>query len=315
MRKRTTLILELTALAAAIAAASAVTLVAPGGTKRATLFVPAILGDQPHGAVVLAQEDKDLAVALALRPQAKGLLAVVTILGQNGAGATGLSTSVSVSTGDGATVSAVAQPAARGTYQALLATTSRPVRTSVTIDSAGASNRPRRFALPTAWPPRDASKLMQRVTRVYSHLRTLVTHERLASDPTHVVNSVYKAIAPDSLAIDSSNGQRAVVIGHRRWDKQAGGDWEQSLQNPPVEAITPYWGEVVKDPTLLGSTTIRGHAVWVVSFAAPQIPGFFEIEVDKATGRVRDLHMTASAHFMHHTYGPFNSRITITPPK
>jgi hypothetical protein len=314
MSRRVALMLGVVVLVVAIAAVAA-TLVARGGKKQTLPFTPAVLGGQPRGAVVLAREDSDLAVALALEPQPGGLLAVVTVLGQDGAGASGLTTRVDVTTATGATVGATARPGALGTYQAVLATRGRPVSARVTIDGPGSSGRPIRFQLPAAWPPKPAGALMQEVDRAYGRLRTLVIHERLASSPTHVLNSVYRAVAPHSLGIDSSNGLQAIVIGERRWDRSAGGAWKQSEQSPPVKATSPYWSGIVQDPVLLGSTTIRGRPVWLISFAAPQIPAFFRLDVDKRTRRVLDLEMTASAHFMHHRYGPFDSPLRITPPR
>jgi len=300
-------------LAVAIAAVAVARLAAPNG-KRAS-FAPAVLGAQPPGAVVLAGEDRDLAVALALKPQRHDLLVVVTILGQSGGGADGLSTSVTVTTAGGRTVGSKAPAATLGTYQTVLAARGRPIRATVTVAGPGASNRPLVFTAPATWPPKPAATLLRTVDRVYGKLRTLVTHERLASSPTNALISVYRAVAPDSLTIDSSNGLHAVVIGRRRWDKTGAGGWRQSTQNPPVKAISPYWAGLIQDPTLLGSTTLRGHHAWIVSFAAPQIPAFFQIDVDKQNDRVLDLRMTASAHFMHHRYGPFNTRIAIKPPR
>jgi hypothetical protein len=315
MRKHRVLIVELGALAAAVIAAVLVTVVAPGSQKHALPFAPSVLGAQPPGAVVLAQEDEDLAVALALKPGAGGLLAVITVLGQDGAGAEGLTTSVSVRTADGRSTTSAAAQGALGTYQAVLATRARPTGATVSIDGPGSSDRPLRFALPATWPAKPATALMKKVDNAYAQLKTLVTHERLASDPTHVIDSVYRAISPSTLQITSSNGTQAIVIGDRRWDKQPGSGFKESAQSPPVKAIAPYWAGIVEDPTLLGSTTVRGRPAWIVSFAAPQIPAFFQIDVDKATDRTLVLEMTASAHFMHHSYGPFDSRLAIRPPR
>ena len=314
MRKRIGLTVELTSLALVVAVLAVVTLIAPASdTKQAAPFAPAILGGQPPGALVLAEEDKDLAVALALRPQGKSLLAVVTVLDQNGTGASGLKAMITVRTADNATVSATAEPGTLGTYQATLATSSRPVSATVTMNGAGSSSRPLSFTLPAAWPPKPADALMTKVDRAYARLKTLVTRERLASNPTDAITSVYKAVAPDSLSIDSSNGVQAIILGDRRWDN-VGGGWRQSNQSPPLKAIAPYWSGIVQDPVLIGATSLNGRAVWIVSFAAPQFPAFFQIKVDKKTSRVLDLRMTASAHFMHHRYGPFNAPLEINPP-
>lgn len=315
MRNRRTLILELVALAVAVAVAATVSLVSTSKPKRTVTFTPAVLGAQPNGAVVVAQEDRDLAVALALKPQAGKVLAVVTALSQQGTGATGLDVHVRVATSTGKTVSATADEGTMGTYQALLPTIERPHTATVEVTGPGAGSRPLTFDLPGQWPPRPATALLAQVDRAYGRLTSLVTHERLASNPNHVVNSVYRAIAPSTLQITSSNGTRSVVIGTRRWDKQDGTPWRESAQRPPVQAISPYWAGVIQDPTVLRSTTYAGRPATVLTFAAPQIPAFFEITVDNATKRTLALRMTASAHFMHHRYGPFDTELSIHPPR
>ena len=55
---------------------------------------------------------------------------------------------------------------------------------------------------------------------------------------------------------------------------------------------------------MLGSGRFAGHAVWHVSFYDPRTPAWFLVAIDKKTLRTLDLHMTATAHFMHDTYGP-----------
>jgi len=278
------------------------------------LFSPPIVGAQPPGSVVLAQEDEDLAVALALKPASRGLFAVVTVLGQDGTGVGHLTTVVGIHTSEGsATARAVAGYA--GTYQTTLATAGTPIDATVTINGAGSFRRSLRFDLADTWPPRPATALMLKVDSAYGHLKTLVTHEHLASDPVHSINSVYRAIAPNTLEISSSNGTDEIVIGTRRWDKQPGRDFAETTQRPPLKAITPYWTGILEDPTLLGSVRFDGHEAWVVSFAAPQIPAFFQIDVDKATDRTLAVKMTASAHFMYDRYGPFDRPLSIEPPR
>lgn len=314
MRKPPTLILEVVALTAAVAVAAAVSLVSKSTAKPVVLYAPTVLGSQPDGAVVVAQEDRDLAVALALKPQSGKLLALVTALDQEGTGAAGLDVRVSVATRGGATVSATAQPGPLGTYQALLPASGRPESATVDVAGPGAAAKPLRFALTGAWPPRPATALLAKVDRAYTRLASLVTHERLASSPTNAIVSVYHAVAPSTLEIVSSNGLRAIVIGNRRWDKSGGGPWRESPQQPPIASIAPFWSGVIEDPTVLRRTTYEGRPATVLSFAAPQIPAFFEITVDDATDRTVDLRMTASAHFMHHRYGPFNTTLAIRPP-
>jgi hypothetical protein len=63
---------------------------------------------------------------------------------------------------------------------------------------------------------------------------------------------------------------------------------------------------------VFGSPTRRlTTPVTAVSFADPQTLGFFTIWVNTATDRTLELNMTAAAHFMHDTYGQFDSAIAI----
>jgi hypothetical protein len=118
------------------------------------------------------------------------------------------------------------------------------------------------------------------------------------------------------LQITSQGGTESIIIGKTRWDRQPGQPWHHTAQkSSPIRAITPYWAGTLEDATLLGTTTVRGHPTWIVSFAALQFPAFSTIWIDKTTYRTLQLRMTASAHFMHHTYGPFNQPLTITPPR
>ena len=314
MQNRYTLSLELAVVALVTATVAIATVISPAPDNRGTAsFTPSVLGGQPPGAVVLAQEAGELAVALAIKPEEQGLSAVVTVLDQNGSGASGLRPTVSIQTADRTTVTAAAAAGALGTYQATLPTRGRPVIATVRLGDPRASTRPLSFTLPVVWPPKPAGSLMREIDRAYAALRTLVTHERLASGLADPVTTVYRAVAPHALSTESSDGRQAIVLGNRRWDN-VGGGWRESSQAPPLNAIAPYWSGVIQDPVLIGAGRLRGRPVWTISFAAPQLPAFFQIEVDRKTSRVLDLRMTASAHFMHHSYGPFNTPLAIRPP-
>ena len=71
-------------LLAAGAGALVAALLSRGHGARQVVFTPAVLGGQPPHAVVLAAEDRDLAVALAVQPRRGQLLLVATVIGQDG---------------------------------------------------------------------------------------------------------------------------------------------------------------------------------------------------------------------------------------
>jgi hypothetical protein len=171
------------------------------------------------------------------------------------------------------------------------------------------------FRLAGDWPPRPAALVLARVERTYRRLHSLVIHERLATSPTLVLRSVYRAAAPSSLEITSSNGNRAILIGGRRWDRHPGAGWEESEQVPALTSVTPFWRGALQDVTLLGTPTVAGRPALRVSFAAPQMAAFFDLVVDRATYRPLRLEMTAAAHFMQHRYSGFDTALRIEPPQ
>jgi hypothetical protein len=274
-----------------------------------------VLGDQPAGAVVLGREDGKLAVALAVQPGGKGLTLVATVLGQDGGGARGLDVAFRTTTSDGAAHESAGQVCGPGCYAAVVESAARPTAATLTVKGPGAGGEPLRFALPRQWPPRPAAGLVREAERAYKGLQTLVTHERLASDATHVLTTTYRAVAPDRLRIASGDGSESIVVGSTRWYRRPGQPWQRLPQGGPVRAIAPYWSGRLEDATLLGTATVRGRPAWVVSFAAVQVPAFFTIWIDRATHRTLRLEMTAAAHFMRHDYGPFDGRLAVEPPR
>ena len=168
------------------------------------------------------------------------------------------------------------------------------------------------FPLPKAWPTASASPLLRRAAKVWRGLRTLVWHERLGSDPAHIVHTTYRAVAPDRLSYRITNGSAAIMIGTRRWDRARAGRWQPSRQ-PPLRQPVPYWLGVA-DAHLLGSARQHGRPVWRISFFDPRTPAWFTVAIDKHTFRTHDLEMTTTAHFMHQSYGPFNLPIRLYKP-
>jgi hypothetical protein len=168
------------------------------------------------------------------------------------------------------------------------------------------------FSLPAAWPAPDASTLLRRATATWRSLRSLVITERLGSDPTHVLHTRYKLAAPDKLSYQIVGGADAVIIGSRRWDRQPGQAWKESPAPPLVEPAL-QWARAT-NVHLLGTATLAGRPVWLISFYDPSFGGFFEIWVEKQTMHTLQLTLTAAAHFMHHRYSDFNAPVSIVQP-
>jgi hypothetical protein len=308
-------VVAIVAVVVAVAAAVGLTVWFRGrqAPAQAALYSPPALGAEPAGAVVLAGESGELAVALAAKPGRGRLLLVATALGQDGTGAGGLDVRLSVRGAHGRPVELAATPGPLGTYAAKTTSVSRPTRVAVVIRGKGAASAPLVFELPSTWPAQGAAAIVTRAEQAYRRLKTLVVHEHLASDPIHRVSSVYREVAPDSLEVTSSNGAQSIIVGSKRWDRVGTEPWQSSTLTP-FPAIRPFWVGLVEDAALLGTATVQGRPAWVVSFAAPQMPAFFTVWIDRGNYRTLRLRMTTAAHFMRHEYGPFDAPLTITPP-
>lgn len=269
--------------------------------------VPAGFPAPPAGAVLFARADGSNVLALAVAPRGRSLLLQASVLGTQGKGVEGLDVSFTLQRR-----SARAAACGPGCYRTLLPVAGRPQAVLVDVRGATAATH-WRVALPSPWPPANATALMARTDRVWRSLRSLTFRERLASDSSHAVESVWRAAAPDRIAYTVKGGYSSVVIGGRRWDRAPGGRWVESSQTAPIHQPVPFW-TAVTNARVLGSATLRGHDVWRVSFFDPGTPGWFEVAIDKRTLHTLELSMFATAHFMHDVYSGFDQSAGISPP-
>ncbi len=137
-------------------------------------------------------------------------------------------------------------------------------------------------------------------------------HDKLG-DGNATLDTFWKIVAPDRVAYAISDGDESIIIGNRRWVKPAGSKrWIESAQEP-VQQPQPFW-QSAADARILGTVSVHGRPAWKISFFDPQTPAWFTILVDKATMHTVDMRMTATAHFMHDTYGSFDGPVSVTPP-
>lgn len=260
----------------------------------------------PPGAVVFAHQDTATVLALAVTPgQPLGL--ELAALGPTGSGTRGLDVSFAV-----AGRSARAQPCGAGCYRASLQAPADPAVVGVTVRGGGLDTVWRQ-RLPSAWPAPAAAALVDRAGRVWRSLRSLAFVEHLASGPEHAITSLWRVEAPDRAAYQVIGGYAGIVIGGRRWDRAPKGRWIESEQASPITQPVPSWTSVT-NAHLLGSGTVGGRPVRLVSFYDPTIPAWFEAAIETATGRTVNVRMMATAHFMRDAYGAFNRARPITPP-
>jgi len=261
----------------------------------------------PRGAVVFSRQLGSDALALGVVPGHGHVLLQASVVGPQGSGVSGLAVAFTV---QGARRRAA--PCGPGCYRATLGTMGPPP--SVTLELRGGPATRWQVALPSIWPPRDASALLARAGRVWRSLRSLSFRESLASGPGHAVRSTWQLQAPDRLAYQVSGGWAAVVIGGRRWDRSPGGErWIASPQTRLTQPI-PFWVSV-RDAHLLGTATVQGRPVWRVSFFDPDTPAWFDVALDRKTSRTLELRMITTAHFMHDVYSSFNATPAIQPPR
>jgi copper transport protein len=254
----------------------------------------------PRGALVLAREAGALAVALAVEPRRL----TATVLGPSGEALTGLPVSFRVGS---ATLRA--HPCGRGCYEAVAPELARAKTVELVLPG-----QPVRFELPRS--TQRAAAIVARAARVTRHLRSLVYVESLRSGPKGGIVTTWRMAAPNRVTYDINGGGAAVVIGRTRWDRDsASRPWTRSQQIPALRVPQPAWGDVARNARVLGTGSIGGRPVWIVSFANPTIPAWFTVWIDRKSYRTLRLRMTAAAHFMFHRYLEFDRPLRIVPPR
>jgi hypothetical protein len=301
------------ALVAVVAGAALVfTSSSSSSSPKPITVAPAVqrFPNPPAGAFVTARPDGSDVLALAVVPHPGRVSLQVSGVTQNGEGARGLRVSFAVSS-KGGTGTETATVCGAGCYRATVPLGSRPLVVQVRVARPGRSTT-WNVALPVTWPAKDGSAIVARATRAWKALRSLRYTEHLSSDPTHAVESAWQIVAPDRLAYQIQGEGQAVIVGLHRWDRQKGGAWVMTSALRLHQPV-PFW-VTATDARVVDETTLRGHAVWRVSFFDPRTPGWFLVAIDKTSYRTLDVRMTAAAHFMHDSYGGFNTSIKIAPP-
>ena len=186
-------------------------------------------------------------------------------------------------------------------------------RVAIALSGRGRAASSVTFALPAHWPV-PAAPLLRGAERRFTHLRSVVYHERLSSGPKVTSTSVWRTEAPDRLSYRTTSGNAGIVIGSRRWDLVVGGGWKRSLQNPPLVMPSPPWAAGAYDVNLLGGGRLGGRAVVRFSMFEPTTPAWYTVTLDRSTLRTLTVSMTAAAHFMLDRYVAFDVPRQIRPP-
>ena len=282
---------ELLVLAGLVVAVALLTDTRPGRDRGAIAGLSPVPPALPaEGAFVVAGEDGDRAVALAVEP---GRVRV-TVVGPQGGGV------------DGLDVRIAGRPTAAcgtGCYEAEVPAPLGRVRVSV-------DGRRLVLPVPARWPPRPAGALVARLTDAFERLRSVSYVERLASSPRNGIVSDFTLEAPNRFSYRIHGGPSAIVIGARRWDRVPGGAWDKTSYFETPEP-TPIWEGPISNAYLLGRT--RGAVT--VTFLNRRVPAWFTVRLDRRRLLPRMVTMTATAHFMRHRYFGFNAPRRIFPPR
>ena len=254
---------------------------------------------------MLARETDADVLAFAVVDRQASRVLQVSVVGPQGVGVAGLP--VTVAPGGAPLVTA---PCGRGCYRATDRTSARRITVRVSGHRLHALWR---IELPPHATP--AESIVRRAGAVWRGLRSLRWHEVLGSSERDVVTSEWRVTAPDRLAYRVRGGPSTVIVGGTRWDRfSSRTGWVETPQTSLGRQPQPFWVRVA-DARLLGRTTFRGRPVWSLTFFDPATPTWFHILVDTRTLHTLHIDMYATAHFMHDTYGAFDSAAPIAPPQ
>jgi len=243
----------------------------------------------PRGALHLARQDRDLAVAIAVRRD----VLTATLLGPDG-NAFGAGADLSI---DGKP----AAPASCGAGCLSVPLAGRPRAVAVAPDGYP----PVEFRVPASAPP--ATALLTRAEQAFRALETVTVEESIASGPRPPQRSRQLMVAPDRFEFRLADGTAGIVVGGRRWDRVGRGAWQLGIQAPPLRLPTPLWSRARRDARLIGPNR--------VAFLDPRLPAWFDVSFDPRTGLPLELHMIAAAHFMSDRYSRFDRPTRIVPPR
>ena len=253
---------------------------------------PAGFPAPPRGAVVFGAEAGVNALGLAVVPAQGKIVLQASVVDIQGKGVKGLSVRFEVAGTSGQKTTASATPCGNGCYRATVG-----IRRPLSVDVQLSGPRHVSFAMPAAWPPPPAARIVRLADAAWRKLHSLAYHDSLG-DGTFVLETDWKIVSPNRIEFNIQNNLGAgIIIGDRRWDKVRGGTRWLAAPQLPVHQPVPFW-QSATNVHLLGTVLSGGRPAWKVSFFdSPGGPGWFTILVDKATLHTTELWMTAAGHF------------------
>ena len=158
--------------------------------------------------------------------------------------------------------------------------------------------------------PGPGAGLVARAGELLRTATSTVFRDRLSSGPGHTLRTLWKEQAPDRLSYVIDGGAAGIVIGDRRWDRDApGARWVASPQQPLRLPAVPWTTQITNFHILAA-----GRTGWTVAFLDRSTPAWFRARIDRRTGRLESFGMIAAAHFMADEYLSYDGKVVIRPP-
>jgi hypothetical protein len=255
---------------------------------------------------MLAQQDGTRVLALSLRHAGAAVRATIRVLAPSGRPVDGLK----VSLGGGV----AATSCGHGCYHALLHGAGDARRIQVRVRTAGGATTLAAFRVPRRWPV-SAAAVVNKADRVLRGARSLVYRDRLESAPGRQITTIWRVVAPDRLTYSINDGAAAVVIGDRRWDREAGTRrWIRSSQDPSLDLPALPWGSHVEDVYVLDPPpALRDQDVEVAMYD-PSTPAWYDVTFRRPSLQIRSVRMVAPSHFMLDDYLAYDPATRIRAP-
>ena len=272
----------------------------------------------PGPAVVFGRQAGDVAVGISAAARGGRLGVQTTAIGPDGAPIPGADVAVSA---DGGPFADAVPCVGDGTYCASTPVERDTPSVRVRLGLPDGSEPTVGFALPSSPEHARAKRLVARAATETRTLKSVVIDEHLAASTDLALDTVFEIRAPDRMRYRSTqveDGRRtpagdAIVIGGTRWDRpRPNVPWTRSAQQPLDQPVAD-WRDAF-DPSILGSTRIRGRDALRVSFRDASVPAWLEVAIDRRTGLPLRVRMTAAAHFMTRDWRAFDRPVAISPP-
>ncbi|MBA3264171.1 MAG: copper resistance protein CopC/CopD [Thermoleophilaceae bacterium] len=162
-----------------------------------------------------------------------------------------------------------------------------------------------------------ARRLLMRVQRTMSRLRSLREVETVTSGPGSFARTVYRLQGPDRFAYVTNGASRSVVVGRYQWFRGPGQPWGRQRYGgggPRFRTRSWFrWTPYAQEVRLLRLDRRDGLAE--LALMDPGTPVWLRLTIDLGTMRASRERMIARAHYMTRRYLAFNEPVSIEPPR